>query len=118
MTDFKNRCARLFQCLLGLSVGLALALTAQAAETLKVAQIDPMSGPLAALGESSAKHMQAKFDHINDAGGMNGQKLELVVMDSEGNPEKAQVLLRDVFIDSVRKVGTLNTRLEGRIRTP
>lgn len=29
-----------------------------------------------------------------------------------------QVLLRDVFIDFVRKVGTLNPRLEGRIRTP
>ena len=99
MIDFKDCRARLAHPLLGLSLGLALALTAQAAETLKVAQIDPVSGPLAPIGESSTKHLQAKFNSINDAGGINGQKLELVVMDSEGNPEKAQVLLRQA-VDS------------------
>jgi len=76
MLECKNRRARLAHPLLGLSLGLALALPAQAAETLKVAQIDPVSGPLAPIGESSTKHLQAKFDSINDAGGMNGQKLE------------------------------------------
>ncbi|MEO8060079.1 MAG: ABC transporter substrate-binding protein [Burkholderiales bacterium] len=104
MIDFKNRHARLAHPLLGLSLGLALALQAQAAETLKVAQIDPESGPLAPIGESSTKHLQAKFNSINAAGGMNGQKLELVVMDSEGNPEKAQVLLRQAVDSGIRYI--------------
>jgi branched-chain amino acid transport system substrate-binding protein len=104
MIDFKNCCARLAHPLLGLSLGLALALPAQAAETLKVAQIDPVSGPLAPIGEIAAKHMQAAFNKINDAGGMNGQKLELVVMDSEGNPEKAQVLLRQAVEKGIRYI--------------
>ncbi|MEO8060078.1 MAG: ABC transporter substrate-binding protein [Burkholderiales bacterium] len=104
MIDFKSRRDRLAHPLLGLSLGLALALTAQAAETLKVAQIDPMSGPLAPTGVAVAKHIQAKFEHINAAGGMNGQKLELVVMDNEGNPEKAQVLLRQAVDSGIRYI--------------
>ena len=104
MIDFKNSCARLTHPLLVLSLGLALALPAQAAETLKVAFIDPVSGPLAPIGEIAARHMQAAFNKINDAGGMNGQKLELVVMDSEGNPEKAQVLMRQAVDSGIRYI--------------
>ncbi len=104
MIDFKDFRARFSPSLLGLSLSLAFALTAQAAETLRVAQIDPLSGPLAPIGESSTKHLQAKFNDINNAGGMNGQKLELVAMDSEGNPEKAQVLLRQAVESGIRYV--------------
>ncbi|TPG22884.1 ABC transporter substrate-binding protein [Variovorax guangxiensis] len=102
MIDFKGFRARFAPPLL--SFGLALAPTAQAAETLKVAQIDPVSGPLAPIGDSSTRHLRAKFDHINAAGGMNGQMLELVVMDSEGNPEKAQVLLRQAVDSGIRYI--------------
>jgi branched-chain amino acid transport system substrate-binding protein len=66
---------------------LALAFSAQAADTLKVMLIDPLSGPQSGTMERSVRNFQyaAKLD--NDAGGVAGAKVELVTCDSKFNPK-------------------------------
>jgi branched-chain amino acid transport system substrate-binding protein len=54
-------------------------------EEIVVGATGPLSGPAAALGELY-KGMQAKFDEINASGGIDGNKLKLVVKDDQLNP--------------------------------
>ena len=59
-----------------LAVGL-VAMPAHAADTVRIAFIDPLSGPFAAVGTSGLRQFQFTADEINKAGGvLGGRKLE------------------------------------------
>lgn len=58
--------------------------------TLKVGWSAPLSGPLAAAVGAVIDGMRARFAVANDAGGVNGVKLEIVSKDDAFNPEKAK----------------------------
>src|SRR5512137_1176406 len=60
-----------------------------AAKTVKIGAIFSVTGPAAFLGAPEAKTARMLIDKINREGGINGQKLELVLKDSGGSPEKA-----------------------------
>ena len=68
-----------------LAVALALACGAHAAlaaDPIKMAHFDPLSGPFAVAGESLGKHLQAAVDEVNAKGGvLGGTKLELIILD-------------------------------------
>jgi branched-chain amino acid transport system substrate-binding protein len=71
-----------------------------AAETIKVAHIDPLSGPFALVGESVSRLLQAAADDVNARGGvLNGTKLEVVNFDGKGSPQESIVVLKQI-IDS------------------
>jgi branched-chain amino acid transport system substrate-binding protein len=70
-----------------LPAALACAVPAFAAETMKVMLIDPMSGPQSATMERALKNLQYAIKRDNDAGGLAGAKVELVVCDSKFNPK-------------------------------
>src|SRR3954454_19778969 len=73
----------------------AVSAQAVAAETVKVALIDPLSGPFANVGEAMVRHMQLAIDIVNSRGGvLGGTKLELVTFDSKSNPQEAQLALK------------------------
>ncbi|ASY71061.1 ABC transporter substrate-binding protein [Sinorhizobium fredii] len=65
----------------GLS-GLALA----ADGTIKLGIVAPMSGPNARYGAFSMRGAELAVKEINDAGGVDGQKIELYSADSQGTP--------------------------------
>jgi branched-chain amino acid transport system substrate-binding protein len=96
------------QKLIPLAIGLALygwgAGTAAAQDTIKVAYIDPLSGPFANVGESGARHYRYAFDQINAKGGVLGKKLELVTLDSKVNPQEAQIALKKAIDEGIRIV--------------
>lgn len=48
-----------------------------------------LTGPSATLGLPFAQGARLYFDRLNNAGGINGRKVELVSMDDAGNPEQA-----------------------------
>ena len=60
---------------------------------IKIGSIQPMTGPLAAIGKSTRQGNQLAVDHINGGGGiksMGGAKLTLVPGDTQYKPEVAR----------------------------
>jgi len=65
--------------------------SAYAADTIKIAYIDPLSGGGATVGEIGLKHLQYLADQINGAGGANGKKIEILGLDNKTNPQESLV---------------------------
>lgn len=86
--------------LLSLGLGL-LSPTPLAAATsdapFKVGALFSITGPAAFLGAPEAKTAQMVADKINAAGGVNGRKVQLLIKDTAGSPEKAVSLARQLI---------------------
>lgn len=65
---------------------LAFTLPAAGADTLKIGLLAPLSHP---VGEGQVNAAKMAVEAINNAGGVNGMKLELFIEDTEIKPEKA-----------------------------
>ena len=61
----------------------------EGSDSVKVGLIAPMTGPYAILGILQQNSIKVEMDRINQAGGLGGAKLELVVRDSALDPGKA-----------------------------
>ncbi|MBI2001376.1 MAG: ABC transporter substrate-binding protein [candidate division NC10 bacterium] len=73
-------------------LGFPAVLRAQVKE-IKIGSIQPMTGPLAAIGKTTRQGNQLAVDHVNAAGGiksMGGAKLTLVPGDTQYKPEVAR----------------------------
>ena len=82
-----------------LSVALAAAgpTLAQSKEPVKIGLSAAVSGGSAASGEAIKRGLQIAIDEINAKGGvLGGRKLELVVRDDEGNPQKGVTIAREL----------------------
>src|SRR6266852_15324 len=82
-----------------LSVVLAAAgpALAQSKEPVKIGLSAAVSGGSAASGEAIKRGLQIAIDEINAKGGvLGGRKLELVVRDDEGNPQKGVTIAREL----------------------
>jgi branched-chain amino acid transport system substrate-binding protein len=72
--------------------GFVAATAAAAAEdTIKIAYIDPLSGPGATVGEVGLKTYQFLADEINAKGGAGGKKFEILPLDNKTNPQESIV---------------------------
>ncbi|MDO4567277.1 MAG: ABC transporter substrate-binding protein, partial [Oscillospiraceae bacterium] len=58
-------------------------------DTVKIGFIGPLTGSTAQYGIAVRNGAEQQIAEINAAGGVNGQTLELVAMDSEGDPTTA-----------------------------
>ena len=75
----------------------ALALLAMASQaqdgisksTVTLGQSAALTGPSATLGVPFTQGAKLYFDRLNNAGGINGRRVELVSMDDAGNSEQA-----------------------------
>jgi branched-chain amino acid transport system substrate-binding protein len=72
-----------------LLVSTLAATAADSAKPIKIGAIFSVSGPASFLGAPEEKTARMLTEQINAAGGINGQKVELIVKDSGGSPEKA-----------------------------
>jgi len=86
-----------------LSVVLAVALSApgpapaQSKVPVKIGLAAAVSGGSAASGEAIKRGLQIAIDEINAKGGvLGGRKLELVIRDDEGNPQKGITIAREL----------------------
>ena len=76
-----------------------------AADAIKIAQIDPMSGPFGLIGESLARHLDAAAEEINAAGGvLGGTKFEIVHFDNKASAQESVLLLKQVIDSGIRYV--------------
>lgn len=61
----------------------------EAADTVKIGGIFPLSGNVAVFGTECRNGVEMAISEINAAGGVNGKMLELIAEDDEGSPEKS-----------------------------
>ena len=87
---------------------LALSLSALAADPIKIAVIDPLSGPFANVGEAMVRHVQMAADLVNARGGALGSKFEVVAFDSKSNPQEAQLALKQAVDQGIRYINQSN----------
>lgn len=69
--------------------GMLLPASLYAAQTYKIGAILAVTGPASFLGGPEARTLEMLVAQTNAAGGIDGQKIELIIKDSGGNPEKA-----------------------------
>ena len=74
------------------------------AADVKVAFIDPLSGGAASAGISAQKVMTYAIDKINAAGGLNGEKVELLSFDNKVSPQESLIVLKKALDDGARYV--------------
>jgi branched-chain amino acid transport system substrate-binding protein len=81
------------------------AAAAAPAQTIKIAYIDPGSGPFAGVGANLLKHFQFSADLVNTqqlAG--PGVKFEIVPFDNKGSPQETLTALKQVIDQGIRYV--------------
>jgi branched-chain amino acid transport system substrate-binding protein len=86
--------------ILTLTVTLAFLLSSCEAgvkETIKIGAIFAETGPVAFLGAPEVKTVNMLVEKINAKGGINGHKLEIIIRDSQGNPEKAVTFAKQLI---------------------
>ncbi|HZA01972.1 MAG TPA: branched-chain amino acid ABC transporter substrate-binding protein [Hyphomicrobiaceae bacterium] len=83
-----------------LSAALSISGTAFAAETVKIAFIDPLSGGAASTGEAGLKTFQYLAEFLNAK--QNDFKFEVVGYDNKLNPQEALIAAQKAIDDGVR----------------
>ena len=101
---------------LGLAAALCLGISAHAGQgvtkdQIVVGSLQDLSGPIASFGKQLKNGFQMRVDEINQAGGINGRKLKLVIEDSGYDPKKALLAAQKmVQQDKIfAMIGTLGT---------
>jgi len=69
---------------------VALGLTSAAQADIKLGASLSASGGAAFLGDPEAKTLEMLVEEVNAAGGINGEKIELILYDDGGDPNKAR----------------------------
>ena len=75
-----------FVCLLAFFLAFGPA-QAQAADSVKVGIVLPLTGSMAKFGEIEKQSFEMALEEINAAGGINGKKLDLLIEDTTGRPD-------------------------------
>ncbi|WPB58382.1 ABC transporter substrate-binding protein [Xylophilus sp. GOD-11R] len=86
-----NRRTVLNRALSGAFISLAFAvpLAAHAADPIRIGWLSSLTGALSSAAIAENQGVQFAIDEINNAGGINGSKLELLTRDTVGDPTKA-----------------------------
>ena len=82
---------------------VALAATPAFAQ-IKIGSAGPMTGQYAAFGEQLKRGAQMAVDEINAAGGVNGQKLEMLIGDDACDPKQAVSVANQMAAKKVKLV--------------
>jgi branched-chain amino acid transport system substrate-binding protein len=80
------------------------ALSAASAETLKIAYIDPLSGPFGPQGEVGLQEWSYAAEVMNAKGGINGQQVEVIGFDNKINPKESLVQFQKALDQGVRYI--------------
>ncbi len=84
-------------------------------DTIKVGFFAPITGPAAADGASAKNAVELGVKEVNDAGGIKGKKVELIVYDDRLNPQEA-VAVANKLIEKDKAVGVVSGSYSGPTR--
>jgi branched-chain amino acid transport system substrate-binding protein len=99
-----SRTKRVFTGILALAVLAWLAPAATPADPIRIAYVDPLSGPFAATGENGLQQFKFAADGLNRAGGILGRQLEIVPFDNKVSPQESLIQLKKVIGDGIQFV--------------
>lgn len=95
------------------TAALAVAISASAAfaDNIKIAFIDPLSGPFASTGTNGLHQYQFAAEHlINDKGGvLGGKKFEIVGFDNKISPKESLIQLQVAIDQGIRFIAQGNS---------
>ena len=74
------------------------------AQSIKVAYIDPLSGPFANVGEQGLAEFRFAVERINASGILGKQKLEVVPFDNKVSPQESLNQLKRVIDQGIRYI--------------
>jgi branched-chain amino acid transport system substrate-binding protein len=85
-----------------LAAAVAIASPAMAQETFRFGMAMPLTGSQALYGQDQVKAAEWAVAEINKAGGINGKKLEMIVLDTQADPQLGiQMANRLVSVEKV-----------------
>jgi len=88
-----------------LGVAAALISFGAPAQNVKIALIEPLSGPFANVGDQFLKEYQFNIEKINAKGGvLGGRKLEIIGLDNKGSPQEALNQFKRVVDQDIRYI--------------
>ncbi|HEY2991617.1 MAG TPA: branched-chain amino acid ABC transporter substrate-binding protein [Methylomirabilota bacterium] len=96
-----SRARNLLLLTLTVAMVAGLATHATPADPIKIAYIDPLSGPFAATGENGLNQFKYAAEAINKAGGVLGRQLEMVPLDNKVSPQESLIQLKKVIGDGI-----------------
>src|SRR5438067_12479187 len=91
--------ALVFAVVVALLAGLASSATP--ADPIRIAYIDPLSGPFAATGENGLNQFKYATEALNKGGGVLGRQLEIVPLDNKVSPQESLIQLKKVIGDGI-----------------
>ena len=87
------------------ALALALGAVSRApAEDLTIAVAGPMTGPVASIGEQMKRGAEAAAAAINEAGGVDGRKVKIVVEDDACDPKQAVAVANLIVSQQIKFV--------------
>src|SRR4051794_3099035 len=90
--------------LTGVALGLGLAFSSVANAQIKIGVAGPITGPNAAFGAQLKNGVEQAVEDINAAGGINGQKLQLVIGDDVSDPKQGVSVANKFAAEGVKMV--------------
>src|SRR5215213_6910935 len=90
--------------LAGIALGLGLAVSGAAQAQIKIGVAGPVTGPNAAFGAQLKNGVEQAVEDINAAGGINGQKLQVVVGDDVSDPKQGVSVANKFAAEGVKFV--------------
>jgi branched-chain amino acid transport system substrate-binding protein len=87
-----------------LALAAATVSFAAQAQTVKVAYIDPLSGPFAQTGEQGLAEFRFTVERINQSGKLGKVKLEVVPFDNKVSPQESLNQLKRVIDQDIRYI--------------
>jgi branched-chain amino acid transport system substrate-binding protein len=85
------------QFLSAVFLGVALATTALAQDTIKIGEFGSLTGDNASFGISQNNGVQLAVQEINDAGGVLGKKVDLIVEDNQTKQGETTTIVRKLI---------------------
>lgn len=80
-----------------LLIAAAITSSPASAEVVKIALLEPLSGPIAAAGENMLKQMQASAEIANQQKWAGGNTFEVVGFDNKGSPQESLAQLKSAI---------------------
>lgn len=90
--------------LTGIALGLGLAFSGAAQAQIKIGVAGPITGPNAAFGAQLKNGVEQAVEDINAAGGLMGQKLQVVVGDDVSDPKQGVSVANKFAAEGVKMV--------------
>lgn len=93
-----------WQRVAALVCGAVMCVAGSQAQTIRIGFQAPLTGPAASDGKTALQGAELAVQQINDAGGINGRKIELVVADDQTQPAQAVPLANKFIGDGIKAV--------------